>query len=74
VRAARAAEGWGGGRYDLWQKGERYVLALGWRWDTQRDAAEFVAALPRYVENTLEGLRVDIDVGPTVRLTVGPAK
>jgi hypothetical protein len=26
-----------------------------WRWDTPRDAAEFVSALPRYAERTLRG-------------------
>ena len=74
LRAARAAEGWGGGRYDLWQRGDRSVLALAWRWDTRRDAAEFAAALPRYVEHTLGDVPVKLDVGPTVRLTIGPAK
>ena len=74
VRARRAAEGWGGGRYDLWQKGDRSVLALAWRWDTRRDAAEFAAAMPRYVEQTLGNSRVDLDVGPTTRLVIGPAK
>ena len=74
LRAARAAEGWGGGRYDLWQRGRKSVLALAWRWDTPRDAAEFASALPRYVEKTLGGVRTKIDIGPTVRLTIGPAK
>jgi hypothetical protein len=74
VRAERAAAGWGGGRYDLWQRGGRSVLALVWRWDTRRDAAEFAAALPRYVEQTLADLPVELDVGPTVRLVIGPAK
>jgi hypothetical protein len=74
VRAARAAAGWGGGRYDLWRRGGRTVLALAWRWDTPRDAAEFAAALPRYVEDTLGDIPVEVDVGPTVRLAIGPAK
>ena len=74
LRAARAAEGWGGGRYDLWQRGGRSLLALGWRWDTHRDAAEFVAALARYSEQALGDLRVKVEVGPTVRLAIGPAK
>ena len=74
LRATRAAEGWGGGRYDLWQRGDRSVLALAWRWDTRRDAAEFAAALPRYVEQTLGDVPVKLDVGPTVRLAIGPAK
>ena len=74
VRAARAAEGWGGGRYDLWRRGDRSVLALAWRWDTPRDAAEFAAALPRYVAGTLGGVPAKVDVGPTVRLVIGPAE
>jgi hypothetical protein len=74
LRAARAAEGWGGGRYDLWEKRDRSLLALGWRWDTRRDAAEFAAALPRYVKHTLDALRVTVEVGPTVRLAIGPAE
>ena len=73
VRAERAAAGWGGGRYTLWRKGGRSTLALAWRWDTPRDAAEFVAALPRYVERGLGGRRAKVDVGPVVRLTIGPA-
>ena len=74
LRAARAAEGWGGGRYDLWQRGGRSILALGWRWDSRRDAAEFAAALPRYIEHTLTGLRTNVELGPTVRLAIGPAE
>ena len=57
--AARAAAGWGGGRYELWQSAPRPagcatpcrqtdVLVLTWRWDTRRDAAEAGAALARY--------------------------
>jgi hypothetical protein len=74
LRAERAAEGWGGGRYDLWQRGDRSVLALAWRWDTRRDAAEFAAALPRYIEHTLGDVPIKLDVGSTVRLAIGPAK
>ena len=74
LRAARAAGGWGGGRYDLWQRGDEGVLELGWRWDTPRDAAEFASALPRYVEQTVGDVPVEVDVGPTVRLAIGPAK
>jgi hypothetical protein len=74
LRAARAAAGWGGGRYDLWRTGDRSLLSLAWRWDTRRDAAEFAAALPRYVERTLGDRRVNLDVGPTVRLTIASAE
>ena len=70
VRAERAAAGWGGGRYALWSRGDRDLLTLAWRWDTRRDAAEFVAALPRYRERTLAGRDVEVEVGPVVRLTI----
>jgi hypothetical protein len=48
------AEGWGGDRYELWQRGEgdceapcrdRDALVMRWRWDTPRDAREFETAL-----------------------------
>jgi hypothetical protein len=71
-RAARAAAGWGGGSYALWHRGDSSLLTLAWRWDTRRDAAEFVAALPRYIERSLDGRPAEVDVGPTVRLTIGP--
>lgn len=70
--ATRAAAGWGGGAYALWRNEGRSVLTLAWRWDTPRDAAEFVSTLPRYIERSLDGRRADVDVGPTVRLTIGP--
>lgn len=74
LRAQRAADGWGGARYDLWQRNGKSVLALAWRWDTHRDAAEFAAALPRYVERSLDDVPAKIDLGPTIRLVIGPAK
>jgi hypothetical protein len=90
ARAERAAAGWGGGRYVLWRSPHvlpGFRLALAWRWDTPRDAAEFVAALPRYIERTLRGRRfgpgmwetpagdiVTVEPGRTVRLAIGPAK
>jgi hypothetical protein len=73
-RAARAAAGWGGGSYALWRRDGTSVLTLAWRWDTPRDAAEFASALPRYIERTLDGGPAEVDVGPTVRLTIGPAQ
>ena len=47
--ADEAAAGWGGDRYELWQRGacakppcrENDVLAMKWRWDTEKDAREF---------------------------------
>jgi hypothetical protein len=72
TRATRAAAGWGGGSYALWRRNGRHVLTLAWRWDTPRDAAEFVSALPRYIERSLDGRRANVEVGPIVRLTIGP--
>jgi hypothetical protein len=43
--AERAAAGWGGDRYELWQDGPDYAVVIRWRWDTPRDAAEFETAL-----------------------------
>jgi hypothetical protein len=48
-----AAAGWGGDRYELWQRAtcasppcrDSDVLAMRWRWDSARDAREFAAAL-----------------------------
>jgi hypothetical protein len=53
--SSEAAAGWGGDRYELWEKRERggclapcrsqSVLVLRWVWDTPRDMAEFAAKL-----------------------------
>jgi hypothetical protein len=59
--AATAAEGWDGGRYELWQEAgsseectqpcvEKDVLVLAWSWDSSEEVAEFVALLPGYLE------------------------
>ena len=72
ANATRAAAGWGGGAYALWRRDGQSTLTLAWRWDTRRDAAEFVSTLPRYIERSLGGRRVSVDVGPTVRLTIAP--
>ena len=87
VRAARAAAGWGGGRYVMWERGDEAALVLRWRWDTPRDAAEFVAALPRYVEQTLDGRPAEagswrapergfvaVAAGAVVRLAIAPSR
>ena len=50
-----AAAGWGGDRYELWQRGacaappcrDDDVLVMKWRWDTREDAREFEAAAAR---------------------------
>jgi hypothetical protein len=41
VGSARAAAGWGGDRYELWQSDGADALIMRWRWDTPRDADEF---------------------------------
>ena len=43
--ASRAAAGWGGDHYELWQRGGDSALVMRWRWDTPRDEAEFAARL-----------------------------
>ena len=66
AEAERAAEGWGGDRYELWTRGvdpidcegscrEDQVLVIRWRWDTPADAAEFRRAARTYVEEGLGG-------------------
>lgn len=61
--AADAAAGWGGDRYELWQRSggegcgppcaERDALVVRWRWDTPRDEREFSDALRRWVSQGL---------------------
>ncbi|HEX5691168.1 MAG TPA: hypothetical protein VFX76_14240 [Roseiflexaceae bacterium] len=41
----KAAGGWGGARYALYQNGEQALVILGTRWDSAADASEFAAAL-----------------------------
>jgi hypothetical protein len=40
-----AAAGWGGDRYAVWQRGDETAVTIDWRWDTRRDAVEFLPAL-----------------------------
>jgi hypothetical protein len=73
---ASAAAGWGGDRYELWQRGScgappcraDDVLVMRWRWDTERDAGEF--------ESALHAVRVDGATvqahGDTVTLVLAP--
>jgi len=63
--ASDAAAGWGGGRYELWQRHDRMkcdapcrardALILSWRWDTPRDAQAFEPVLREYVAKALHG-------------------
>jgi hypothetical protein len=41
----RAAEGWGGDRWELWRRGDQAVVLLAAEWDTPEDAREFNVAL-----------------------------
>lgn len=41
-----AAAGWDGDRWELWARDERAIVIVRTIWDTPRDAAEFVDALP----------------------------
>lgn len=45
VRGLRAAGGWGGDRFALYEKGDGAVLFWGSVWDTEKDALEFEEAL-----------------------------
>jgi len=47
-QAARAAAGWGGDAYRAYHDGNRTALVLLTRWDTARDAFEFVDAFQAY--------------------------
>lgn len=40
-----AAAGWGGDRYALFERRGQDVLVMRWRWDTRRDAGQFVPVL-----------------------------
>ena len=42
-----AASGWGGDRWQLYRRGADTVTVLATVWDTEKDAREFRAALPR---------------------------
>jgi hypothetical protein len=42
-----AATGWGGDRWQHYRRGDRSVTLLATLWDSERDAREFRAALPR---------------------------
>jgi len=50
--AATVAEGWGGGKLALYDDGSAVVVV---RWDTADDAAEWQAAVPRYIDAAFAG-------------------
>lgn len=63
--AARAASGWGGGAFAVWQRGkgpdplcpppcrQRFAALMAWRWDSESDAREAQSATKRYVDKAL---------------------
>jgi len=60
---ARAAAGWGNGRYVLWRQerrdGQDDALIARWTWDTRRDAAEFAAAITAVTPSTWGRRRIE---------------
>jgi hypothetical protein len=64
--SSEAAAGWGGDRYELWQRGGDSALVMRWRWDTPRDEAEFAARL----REVMEGRGVVVRRGGAVTLAV----
>jgi hypothetical protein len=67
--AATTAEGWGGGRLALY--GDVTVVVV--RWDTTDDAAEWQAAVPRYVQAAFPGA-VPSTCPPLDRCWAGPGE
>ena len=47
------AAGWGGDRWQLYRRGDDTVTVLATLWDSDRDAREFRAALPRSTGRTI---------------------
>ena len=60
--AAAAAAGWGGDAYALYGRGSDRTLVVRWRWDTPRDAKQFLVALRAWADDGLAGSR-RVDVG-----------
>jgi hypothetical protein len=68
--ASEAAAGWGGDRYELWQRGDESALVMRWRWDTPRDVTEFAARLREVMADRGVVLRR----GGEVTLAVAPSR
>jgi hypothetical protein len=74
------AAGWGGDRYELWQRGtcaaapcrSEDVLVMRWSWDTDADAREFGAALRAAPVASGDGAAVSAR-GDTVTLVLAPS-
>jgi len=76
-----AAAGWGGDRYELWQRRRcasappcraSDVLVMRWRWDTLPDAREFETALRAAPVARTDGATV-VGGGDTVTLVIAPS-
>jgi hypothetical protein len=79
--ANAAAAGWGGDRYELWQRAtcasaspcrDSDVLVMRWRWDTVPDAREFETALRAAPVARTGGATVE-GGGDTVTLVLAPS-
>jgi hypothetical protein len=73
TRPTAGAEGWDGGRYELWRRPgaeceapciARDVAFLGMRWDSAQDRREAEAQLARVFEKRLRGRRLGGTAGP----------
>ena len=53
--SADAAEGWGGDRYALFERGAERALVMRWRWDSRRDEREFAGALRAWSRDGVPG-------------------
>jgi hypothetical protein len=83
--ARRAANGWGGNRFELWRDRRtagtcrapcraRDALVTAWTWDTPRDAVEFRRALRSYVAREQRGHGAAIaGAGRMVVLALAPS-
>jgi hypothetical protein len=59
--ALKAAQGWGGDRYQVYYNDviSQTVLAAEWVWDTPRDATEFKTAMLKHLGERFRGLKID---------------
>jgi hypothetical protein len=65
-----AAAGWDGAHYALYTNGDKAVIALATVWDTEADAAEFVAALGQtFGTDTPAGQVIDAGQGRYAAIT-----
>ena len=80
INNPQAAEGWGGDRYELWQRGsgdctapcrDRDALVMRWRWDTRADAERFEEALREWLTEQ-SGSRAISSRGREVALALAP--